>query len=91
MVSRGMSAEAVEAALLAENEKRCKPPLPSDEVVELANDLAARYEPASPAAAAGILNFVEPGEWLDQPEEPIEWLVDDILPPWVSHDAVRTT
>ena len=29
MVSKGMSGEAVEAALLAENEKRCEPPLPS--------------------------------------------------------------
>ena len=80
MVSKGMSVEAIEAALLAENEKWCEPPLPSDEVVELANDLAARYEPASPAEAAGVLNFVEPREWLDQPEEPIEWVVEDIIP-----------
>ena len=80
MVSRGMSAEAVEAALLVENARRCEPPLPSDEVLELANDLSARYSPASPAEVAGMLDFVEPGEWLGQPEEPIEWLVDDILP-----------
>ena len=80
MVSKGMSAEAVEAALLAENEKRCEPPLPSDEVVELANDIANRSPPPSPAEAAGTLNFLSPGDWLAQPEEPIEWLVDDILP-----------
>ncbi len=79
MVSKGMSGEAVEAALLAENARRCDPPLSPEEVVKLAKDIANRYSPASPAAAAGILNFVEPGEWLDQPEEPIRWLVEDLL------------
>ncbi len=79
MVSKGMSGEAVEAALLAENARRCDPPLSPEEVVKLAKDIANRYSPASPAAAAGILNFVEPGEWIDQPEEPIRWRVEDIM------------
>ena len=48
MVSKGMSVEAIEVALLAENSKRCAPPLQPDEVVKLANDIANRYSHTSP-------------------------------------------
>jgi KaiC/GvpD/RAD55 family RecA-like ATPase len=46
MRRRGMVAEEIAVALLAVNASRCKPPLPEREVVELAADVARRYEPA---------------------------------------------
>jgi hypothetical protein len=45
MRRRGASLPAVEAALLAENEARCKPPKPADVVIALAEDLHKRYRP----------------------------------------------
>jgi hypothetical protein len=50
MRHRGMSADEIAVALLAVNERRCKPPLPDQEVVELARDVARRYDPAPPDA-----------------------------------------
>jgi putative DNA primase/helicase len=46
MRHRGMSHEAIEAALLVENASRCKPPLEEDEVRRIAASVA-RYQPAS--------------------------------------------
>lgn len=43
--ARGMSEEAIEAALLAKNESRCDPPLPEDEVCRIARSVG-RYNPA---------------------------------------------
>jgi len=40
----GLSVEAIEAALLEENERRCQPPLPDDEVREIARSMA-NYPP----------------------------------------------
>jgi hypothetical protein len=45
MRRRGMSGEAIEAALLAENVQRCEPPLPESEVRKIAASVA-RYKPA---------------------------------------------
>ncbi len=42
MVHRGMSHAAILAALTAENEARCRPPLPVEEVLSIANSVA-RY------------------------------------------------
>lgn len=47
MRRRGMSGEAIEAALLAEN-RRCVPPLPDDEVRKIARSVS-RYSPAAEA------------------------------------------
>lgn len=47
MRRRGMSPDAIEAALIAEN-VRCNPPLPDDEVRRIAASVA-RYEPERPA------------------------------------------
>ncbi len=41
----GMTAEAIEAALLVENERRCDPPLPDDEVRKIARSIS-RYPAA---------------------------------------------
>jgi hypothetical protein len=45
MRRRGMTPQAIEAALLAENETQCKPPLPGAEVRAIAKSVS-RYEPA---------------------------------------------
>jgi putative DNA primase/helicase len=45
MRRRGMSSEGIEAALLAENERRCNPPLFDDEVRAIARSVG-RYKPA---------------------------------------------
>ena len=46
MRHRGMSADEIGLALLGVNQRRCKPPLPDEEVLRLAGDVARRYEPA---------------------------------------------
>lgn len=61
MRKRGMSAEAIGAALLEENRNRCDPPLPEDEVRRIAASVA-RYAPGgeddadlrAKAARAGV-------------------------------------
>lgn len=60
MRRRGMSAEAIEAALLAENRARCSQPEDEAEIRKLARDVAMRYAPAtsggaSPASPADVL------------------------------------
>jgi hypothetical protein len=52
MRRRGMSPDAIEAALIQENTARCKPPLPTSEVREIACSVA-RYAPAALAPVAG--------------------------------------
>jgi putative DNA primase/helicase len=46
MRRRGMSAKEMLAALLVVNEDRCDPPLDEDDVRDIAEDIATRYEPA---------------------------------------------
>ncbi len=46
MRRRGLGAEEIATALLVVNKKRCRPPLDELEVVEIARDVARRYEPA---------------------------------------------
>ena len=46
MRRRGMSFEAIEAALNAENRRRCSPPMPDREVTKIARSVA-RYEPTA--------------------------------------------
>jgi hypothetical protein len=43
--NRGATKETILAALLAENDARCSPPLPDDEVAFLAEDVVERYDP----------------------------------------------
>jgi putative DNA primase/helicase len=46
MRRRGMSEDAIAAALLVENEARCRPPLPEEEVQAIARSVT-RYKPAA--------------------------------------------
>lgn len=61
MRNSGMSVDAIEAALLAENAARCVPPLDDDEVIRIAQSIG-RYEPthdvASDAAFGEMLKRV---------------------------------
>ncbi|MPZ47256.1 MAG: AAA family ATPase [Betaproteobacteria bacterium] len=59
MRRRGMSPEAIEAALLAENSTRCEPPLVDDEVRSIARSVA-RYEPQT--SRAGVTPSSPPND-----------------------------
>ena len=61
MQNRGMTRDAIEAALLAENRTRCEPPLPDDEVVAIAESVA-RYEPAETQSDRGSAQDMTPAE-----------------------------
>lgn len=50
MRRRGMADPEIAAALHAVNDGRCRPPLPRDEVDELASDVAGRYAPDAATA-----------------------------------------
>jgi Primase C terminal 1 (PriCT-1) len=49
MRRRGMGFDEIEAALFVTNNKRCDPPLPEDEVKQIASSVC-RYEPTGEAA-----------------------------------------
>ena len=60
---KGAPIEAINAYLQAENKARCKPPLPEDEVRQIAESVGS-YEPsanvgAAPAEGAGRMNLIE--------------------------------
>jgi len=68
MQRRGMSLEAIEAALLAENTAKCAPPLPEAKVRTVAADIVKRYP-------AGETIVSLPDEW-PEPEALAESLPD---------------
>jgi len=53
MRRRGMTPEAIEAALMVENHTNCKPPLPASEVRNIARSVA-RYPPAAPVQSIDL-------------------------------------
>ena len=53
MRRRGMTPEAIEAALVVENDTHCKPPLSASEVRNIARSVA-RYEPAAPVRSVEL-------------------------------------
>ena len=53
MRNKGMSREAIEAALMVENENRCDPPLDDDEVASIAESIS-RYEAGSIDSQSGL-------------------------------------
>ena len=88
MRRKGMSGEAVEAALLADNARRCDPPLPETEVETIARSVA-RYEPAEEAGSSvsaskgGSRARTELKTWegyISETPDEREWTIDDILP-----------
>lgn len=72
MRRRGMTVEAIEAALLKENQERCNPPLPDTEVKSIALSVG-RYEPAKQPNANGF-TLVSLGELMAKPDVPVEYV-----------------
>jgi DNA-binding HxlR family transcriptional regulator len=75
MRNRGLAGDEIAVVLLAVNEKRCKPPLPTEEVVELARDVARRYQPPPPDVAQAriereAVRLLEGGEAAAAEEKP---------------------
>ncbi|TWT86587.1 hypothetical protein Mal64_34140 [Pseudobythopirellula maris] len=66
MRRRGMSPEAIEAALLAENKTRCLPPLEAVEVRQIASSVA-RYAPGQQASTPPLVFEPFPVEVLPEP------------------------
>ena len=56
LVRRGAAEETITAALIAENDARCRPPLAVAEVSGIVRS-ATRYDPASPLALAGLTDL----------------------------------
>jgi Bifunctional DNA primase/polymerase, N-terminal/AAA domain/Primase C terminal 1 (PriCT-1) len=91
MRHRGFGAEAIEAALLAENNKKCQPPLLADEVKRIASSVS-RYEPASIDSAHprdGVraerkLQFVTAAEIATSTPQSVSWIVR----PWIAVGSI---
>jgi Bifunctional DNA primase/polymerase, N-terminal/Primase C terminal 1 (PriCT-1) len=87
MQRRGMSREAITAAMLEENRRRCDPPLPDGEVRSIAGSVA-RYEPpaeSNPKATReqtgdACFNLTSLQSLLNEPGEKVTWILDGILP-----------
>lgn len=87
MRARGMTVEAITAALHAENEKRCDPPLGRGEVEAIARSIA-RYEPSTNGLALVKATAPEEAPDLDifvHASITATALLDLELPPIVSH------
>jgi hypothetical protein len=62
MRRKGLSAEAITAALLVENEEHCRPPLAAAEVRKIAQSIA-RYEPGDPILSDSPVTTIDaPGQ-----------------------------
>jgi len=88
MRRRGMSLEAIEAALLAENAQKCVPPLPEIEVERISRSVA-NYEPVEnigssvSAPKGGSRAGTELKTWegyLSETPEEREWTLKGLLP-----------
>ena len=81
MRNRGMGKASIAAALLVENEHRCKPPLPKEEVRQIATSIA-RYEPAESSAKFTNKTRVQPllRCMADVMPEVVEWISNLRIP-----------
>lgn len=80
MRRKGMSVEAITAALAAENKAHCKPPLSAADVERIAGSVA-RYEPADPAAAEPAPSefFIDWESFWQRDRSEEEWIYPDVL------------
>lgn len=76
---RGMSSEAITAALLAENLAKCEPPLPEDKVRAIAHEIPKRYPNAPDVRKGSGLTLVELGDLLSRPVVPVDWTWEERL------------
>jgi KaiC/GvpD/RAD55 family RecA-like ATPase len=77
MRRRAMTPEAIEAALLKENDARCKPPLPASEVREIALGME-RYKPG--AQTSKPLRRPDLIRLSDVQAQPVSWLWEPYIP-----------
>ena len=78
MHKRGMTPEAIEAALLKEN-AQFDPPLPEEKVRAIAHDIPARYPNPADEGRANGFRLERLGDLLAKPEVPPDYLVDGLL------------
>jgi hypothetical protein len=83
MRARGFSVRAIAAALIAENQERCVPPLSADEVARIAESLG-RYQPAVNLAQPPALVFRSAREVADMTPARVPW----IARPWLVEACV---
>jgi bifunctional DNA primase/polymerase-like protein/primase-like protein/AAA domain-containing protein len=93
MRSRGMTHEAIEAALLQDNHLRCNPPLPDTEVCGIARSIS-RYGPGDPRILSAFsmndekaerkLRFRTGEQIANETPASVLW----ILPPWLALGAI---
>jgi Bifunctional DNA primase/polymerase, N-terminal/AAA domain/Primase C terminal 1 (PriCT-1) len=92
---RGLSADAIAAALKVENAARCDPPLSEREVDAIARSIG-RYEPADPvrpgpsleeqeraaimAEGSSAIRSVSLLDLQENPPLPVRWLVENLIP-----------
>ncbi|MHB8390228.1 MAG: bifunctional DNA primase/polymerase [Acidobacteriaceae bacterium] len=74
MTRRGMTPEAIEAALLAENAAKCDPPLPESKVRKIAADIPGRYPNGASAQTVPTLALTHLSTILDAPDCPIDYI-----------------
>jgi len=77
LLGTGIESDVLEAALVAEN-ARCEPPFEHKVVKDLAKDLWERYN--NQHRDKPLLRFSFPYEWINEPEEETEWVVDGLIP-----------
>jgi hypothetical protein len=63
MQRRGMSAQAISAALVMENKAKCSPPLPESKVRSIAADIAKRYPAGGPDILEAAMEVIEGGTY----------------------------
>jgi len=80
MQRRGMTLEAIEAALLAENAAKCDPPLPEAKVKNIAADIVKRY-PAGESIVTGanFVPFERSNEWPILADPALHGLAGDVV------------
>jgi hypothetical protein len=80
MQRRGMSLEAIEAALLAENAAKCAPPLPEAKVRAIAVDIVKRYPAGEPSVTgANFVPFERCNEWPILADPALYGLAGDVV------------
>lgn len=99
--SRGLAPVAILAALMAENEANCEPPLPEAEVEGIWRDITRRY--GAQHGQAAVARFLPPldddegqppGEWPDPilpGVKPPPEIPADVMPTWVRDMAVAVS
>ena len=80
MHKRRMNPAAIEAALLAENESKCDPPLPEAKVRALARDIPRRYPNAKNESEESPILKPDLIRLADVEARPVAWLWEPFIP-----------